>query len=96
MLNQVVIVGRVYEIKDGGIELVVPRSYKNSEGEYDNDYVDVRLYNALNDNVKEYCMKGDIVGVKGKLERLEHSGALSVVADKVTFLASKKNNESGE
>lgn len=96
MLNQVVIVGRVYEIKDSGVELAVPRSYKNSEGVYDTDFIDVRLYNALNDNVKEYCTKGDIVGVKGRLERLEHSGALSVVAEKVTFLSSKKNNESGE
>ena len=101
MLNQVVIVGRLVEIteikeneignKNCNIKLAVPRSYKNENGEYETDFIDCTLWQGIAENTLEYCHKGDVIGIKGKLQNKEDK--LSVVAEKVSFLTSKKESE---
>ena len=90
MLNQVVVVGRIYSIENGKLVLAVPRSFKNENGEYDTDYIDVRLSKSIERNVSTYCEKGDLVGVKGRLE--SSINKMQVIADKVTFLSSRKKD----
>ena len=43
-------------------------------------------------NAKEFCGKGQILGVKGKLQtnKTEDKYYIEVVAEKVSFLSSKK------
>lgn len=99
MLNQIVLVGRlvsdpeINETENGNkvtnITLAVKRSYKNFNGEYETDFIPCIVWNKLAENTEEFCKKGDIVGVKGRLQRLE-GNTLQVVAEKVTFLSSKK------
>lgn len=97
MLNQTVLVGRlvnepvIEEEKHCTITLAVPRSYKNEEGEYDTDFIKAVLWNGIADNVREYCNKGDLIGIKGRLQQTD--GKLELVAEKVTFLSSKKVDE---
>lgn len=96
MLNQIVIVGRLTEtpeINEGKtvITLAVPRSFKNTEGEYDTDFIPFVLMGAVAENTAEWCKKGDIVGIKGRVSCLPGEG-LKLIADKVTFLASKKED----
>lgn len=100
MLNQVVLVGRITEnpklkqledIRGARITLAVQRSYKNSEGVYDTDFIPIQLWNGIAENTCEYCKKGDIVGVKGRLEFKNNQ--IIVVAEKLTFLSSKKEND---
>ena len=98
MLNQIVLVGRLtsdLELKEleGGkkvayLTLAIPRSYKNSEGEYETDFVPVVLWDEVAKNTSEYCKKGDIIGVKGRIE--SEPNRISVVAEKITFLSSNK------
>ena len=105
MLNQVVIVGRlverpIVEENENGkkvcnITLAVPRSYKNAEGIYDTDFIKCTLWNGIAENTVEYCNKGDIIGVKGRLECLGGS-ELQVVVEKVTFLSNNKTNNDKE
>ena len=90
MLNQVVVVGRIYSIENGELVMAVPRSFKNENGEYDTDYIDVRLSKSIEENVSTYCEKGDLVGVKGRLE--SSINKMQVIADKVTFLSSRKKD----
>lgn len=99
MLNQVVLVGRITEnpkleqiedISGARITLAIPRSYKNSEGVYDTDFIPVQLWNGVAENTCKYCKKGDIVGVKGRLEFKDNQ--IIVVAEKLSFLSSKKEN----
>lgn len=90
MLNQVVVVGRINSMENGELVMAVPRSFKNKNGEYDTDYIEVRLSDATEKHVSTYCEKGDIVGVKGRLE--SGINKMSVVADKVTFLSSIKKD----
>lgn len=90
MLNQVVVVGRIYSMENGKLVMAVPRSFKNENGEYDTDYIEVRLSKSIEENVSTYCEIGDLVGIKGRLE--SDLNRMSVVAEKVTFLSSRKKD----
>lgn len=106
MLNQTVIVGRLvrdpelYETENGNkitsITLAVPRSYKNPEGEYDTDFIPCILWKGIAENAVEYCHKGDLLGVKGRLQSRQiedqecKKQVMELVAEKVTYLSSKK------
>ena len=78
MLNQTVLVGRLvrdpelYETESGNkvtnITLAVPRSYKNSNGEYDTDFINCVLWKGIAESASEYCHKGDLLGVKGRIQ----------------------------
>ena len=101
MLNQTVLVGRLVqdpEIKElendkkvCDITLAVTRSYKNADGIYETDFIPVTLWQGITENVKEYCKKGDLVGVRGRLQVREDK--VEVVGEKVTFLSSKAKEE---
>ena len=107
MLNQVVLVGRLTEDlnvttidntkKVASLTLAVQRSFKNPEGIYETDFIRCVLWNAVASSTSEYCKKGDIIGVKGRLQVTSYEDeegnkkyATEVVAEKVTFLSSKK------
>ena len=98
MLNQLVFVGRISEIikesdKKIEVEIKVPRSYKNIEGEYSSDIVTIMLYNTIAQNTIEYCNVGDLIGIKGRIERLDKNKPMEILAEKVTFLSNKKENK---
>lgn len=99
MLNQVIVVGRLTETpqNENGkaiITLAVPRSYKNLEGEYETDFVSFTTMEGIANNVVEYCKKGDIIGVKGKIQstKMASGYSLELVAEKITFLSSKRED----
>lgn len=92
-MNNVMLVGRLVknpEVKEGKalITLAITRPYKNLDGTYDTDFVDCVLWNGIAQNAAEWCKKGDVVGIRGRLQSDE--GKIQVVAEKVTFLTSKK------
>lgn len=109
MLNQVVLVGRLTSDpesiktekgkKRSRVTVAVPRSYKNSEGLYDTDFIHCVLWNGIASNTCEYCKKGDVVGIKGRLQTSNYEKdnetkyVVEVIAEKVTFLTSKKADE---
>ncbi len=98
MLNQIVIVGRLVkdpelrETETGkkvtNITLAVPRSYKNTSGEYETDFIDCTLWTGIAENTSAYCKKGDLLGVKGRVQTRmyekdeEKKYATEVVAEK--------------
>ena len=109
MLNQIVLVGRLTRnievhksdngVKVATISLAIPRSFKNSDGTYDTDFIDCVAFDNIAENTCEYCSKGDIVGVKGRIqsriiekeEKKEYT--VEIIAEKVTFLSSKKSED---
>lgn len=99
MLNQVVLVGRLTEIKREneytiGIELAVPRSFKNEDGIYDTDYIKCMVNGNIAKNTEEYCKKGYLVGIKGRVQAKD--GKIDIIAEKITFLSSKKVDENND
>ena len=101
MLNQIVLVGRLVqdpEIKElendkkvCNITLAIPRSYKNADGIYETDFIPVTLWQGIAEQTTNYCKKGNLVGVKGRLQAREDK--VEVVGEKVTFLSSKAKEE---
>lgn len=80
--------------------IAVPRSYKNADGEYDTDFLDVVTFGQIADTTAEYCKKGDLVGVKGRIETSvyenetgEKKKTTQIIADRITFLSSSKVKE---
>jgi len=95
MLNQTVLVGRLVDQpkkdeKGASITIAVPRSYKNEDGIYETDFIPARLFNGVAENTCEYCKKGDLIGIKGRLQSNENG--LELIAEKITFLSTNKEN----
>ena len=105
MLNQIILVGRlvqdpeIKELENGQrvsyITLAVTRCYKNSDGIYETDFIPCMIYNNVADNVKEYYKKGDLLGIKGRIQtrQEEDKNIIEIVAEKVTFLPNRKETE---
>ena len=109
MLNQIILVGRltrdveVQEADNGKkyaqLCLAIPRSFKNAEGVYETDFINAVAFENIANSTSEYCKKGDIVGVKGRVQTntLENEDGdktykMDVVAEKVTFLSSRSKD----
>jgi single-strand DNA-binding protein len=82
------------------ITLAVNRGYKNQDGEYDTDFLDCSLWTSIAENTAEYCKTGDVIGVKGRLQTrlIENEDGtkhkkMEIIADKVTFLSSARNDK---
>jgi len=110
MLNQTVLVGRLIEeptlrkIENGNsvtnITLAVPRNYKNQNGEYETDFLNCVLWQGIAERTCEYCKKGDLMAIKGRIEskmietkKGDKVSTMELVAEKVTFLSSKISKE---
>lgn len=109
MLNNVVLVGRLTkdpslsegenETKRLNITIAIPRDYKNQDGIYDTDFISCVLWNNLADHTCEYCKKGDIIGIKGRLQSSSYLKddvtyyKTEVVAQRISFLSANKIND---
>lgn len=79
------------------ITVAVQRDFKNSDGIYESDFIRCNLWNGIANQVSEYCHKGDLIGIKGRIQNRsyeEDNGELKyiteIIADKVSFLSTKK------
>lgn len=97
MLNEVALVGRltktpeIMENQDGSkfalINLAIPRSDKNTNGEYETDFIDCTISGNMANEICKYCEKGNIIGVRGKIQNVNYTSQLRIIAKKITFLA---------
>lgn len=109
-MNQVILVGRLCQdpellsVKNQkqmtSITLAINRHFKNNDGIYETDFIRCVLWNGIAANTTEYCHKGDIVGVKGRLQTSVYEDddnnkkyGMDVVAEKITFLSSGNKKE---
>lgn len=114
MLNQIVLVGRIVrqpELKEAEnkskytyMTLAVPRGFKNVNGEYDTDFIDCVLWDNIAANTTEYCKKGDIVGIRGRLQTRmienkkenHNQKVIEVICERITFLSSNPEEKAEE
>ena len=60
------------------------------------------LWKGVAENASEYCHKGDLLGVKGRLQSRmieadeTKKSVMELVAEKVTYLSSKRQDETDE
>lgn len=86
--------------KVANITLACPRSYKNFDGEYETDFITCTLWQGVAESTSEYCKKGYVIEVKGRIQTRtiekedgNKNTIMEIVAEKVTFLSSKKVDE---
>lgn len=108
-MNNVILIGRIskeveVEEVNGGkkvsnITMAVPRSYKNQDGIYETDFINVTIWNSLAELTRDCCKKGDLISIKGRLhmnsyekENGKKEFKLNVVAEKINFLSQSKEN----
>ncbi len=108
MINNVIIIGRLTEdpvvkVLESGtsvctVTLAVTRGYKNMGGEYDTDFIKCVLWEGIANNTAEYCKKGSVVGIKGRIASRDSTiyfskeedikktiTVLEVIGERITF-----------
>lgn len=110
MLNQVIVVGRIVreptlQVSENNkkymnITIAVPRSFKNSEGVYETDYIDCILWDVIASSTSDYCNKGDVIGIRGRIQTRVSDDKdgnkkyyTDIVGEKVTFFSKITNND---
>jgi single-strand DNA-binding protein len=106
-MNQSILVGRltkdaeVKELPNGKmvteITLAVQRSFKNQETlDYDTDFIKCSIWQGLAINTAEYCKKGSMIGVRGRLATRKiqidvekNINTIEFIVEGITFLQSK-------
>ncbi len=112
MINQIILVGRltgdpeIEEYENGKkrtiINIAVQRHFKNIDNKYDTDFFRCVLWNGMASNTKNYCQRGDIVGVKGRVQNRSYVDSenntryiTEIIAEKISFVshAQRKEND---
>ena len=87
------------------INIAVQRQFKNIDNKYDTDFFRCVLWNGMASNTKNYCQRGDIVGVKGRVQNRNYVDSenntryiTEIIAEKISFVShsQKKENNSDE
>ncbi|MER2108098.1 MAG: single-stranded DNA-binding protein [Solibacillus sp.] len=76
-MNQVGLVGRItkdpmlHQLTDGSVinfVIAVSRTFRNSQGTVDADFVQCVAWGKLAEHIAKYCGKGSLIGIKGHLQ----------------------------
>lgn len=106
VINQVTLVGRLTKdpekrITSEGtavaqVTLAVNRNFRNQNGEIDTDFVQCTLWRRAAENTCQYCRKGSVIGITGRLQSRFYDNkdgkrvyVTEVVAETVRFLSSR-------
>lgn len=112
MMNHVGLVGRLTkdpvlrELPENRVAtsfvIAVNRNYRNSHGEVDADFVLCTAWGKLAENIVQYCGKGSLIGVNGRLQTRSYTNkehvkvySTEVVADDVRFYSLKSPGKKG-
>ena len=110
MINQVTLVGRLTKDPDlritqegisvTNVTVAVNRPFRNQHGEIGADFVQCTLWKRTAENTAQYCRKGSLVGITGRIQTRYYDNqegkrvyVTEVVAETVKFLDSKRSAE---
>lgn len=111
MYNYVFLIGRIVrnvevqktknDVSVATLTLAVARPFKNAQTNVaDVDFINVTIWNPLCDTIAEWKKKGDLIGVKGRVQnKVEHhedgreTTSLEIIGERVVFLSSVKDIE---
>jgi single-strand DNA-binding protein len=113
VINQVTLVGRLTkdpELKEttegtpvAQVTLAVSRHFRNHNGEIEADFIQCTLWRKAAENTAQYCRKGSVVGVTGRMQTRHYDNkdgkriyVTEVVADDIRFLSAKAQNVAAE
>ncbi|MBG9858837.1 single-stranded DNA-binding protein [Bacillus wiedmannii] len=111
MMNRVVLIGRLtkepelYYTKQGvayaRVCVAVNSGFRNSLGEQQVDFINCLVWRKSAENVTEYCTKGSLVGITGRIHTSNYEGdqgkriyRTEVVIESITFLERRREGAS--
>ena len=106
VINHVTLVGRLTKDPElrytqegaavANVTLAVSRNFRNAAGEIETDFVNCSLWRKTAENTANYCRKGSVVGVSGRIQSRNYENqegrrvyVTEVVAESVKFLGGK-------
>ena len=106
-MNKIILIGRLVndtELKtlNNGTNYVqgtiaVNRNYKNSEGNYEADFIDFSAFGLTAELINKYFVKGDRIGIIGRLQSRSYTNqqgqkiiVREVIVENIEFLQEKK------
>lgn len=113
MVNNVTLLGRITrdpEVKAVGngsavcnFSLAVNRNFKNQQGEYEADFINVVAFGNTAQRMQQYVAKGNLLAVTGRIQTRNYENNMGqrvyvteVVANNVSFVESRNSrNNSG-
>ena len=112
-MNIVVLIGRItkdievrYTEKDLAVSnftIAVRKDYKNTDGEYESDFINCVSFGNISEYLKKYANKGDLIAVSGRIQIRNYEDkeghkkyVTEVFINKVTLLSSNKNKNEFE
>lgn len=120
MLNIVTLVGVLQDnpelvafdsgTKGAFITLRITKPFKSLDGTYDSDFIRCVLWDGIAQSTCEYCQKGDIIGVRGRLTNktdevsIDVDGTtykkkvshIQVIVERVSFISASKRKSKEE
>ena len=109
MINRAVVCGRL--VRDPELRrtqngtpvtsftLAVNRTFKNADGQQEADFLNCVAWNKTAESVDQYCSKGNLVGVEGRLQSRSYQDnqgnnrtVVEIIADQVQFMQSKDSS----
>lgn len=109
MINRAVVCGRL--VRDPELRrtqngtpvtsftLAVNRTFKNADGQQEADFLNCVAWNKTAEIVEQYCSKGNLVGVEGRLQSRSYQDnqgnnrtVVEIVADQVQFMQTKDSS----
>lgn len=113
MNNTIVLIGRLthkpelrYTSNNKAVvneTIAVTRDYKNSNGEYETDFIDFQIWEKRAETMAQYCEKGDLIGIKGSLRVENYQDKEGnnrkksyVFVEKLSFLQTKQKKEANK
>ncbi|WP_346207643.1 single-stranded DNA-binding protein [Caldifermentibacillus hisashii] len=80
--------------------VAINRTFKNANGEYEADFINVVAFKKTAENVANYTKKGSMVAVDGRIQTRNYQNnegkrvyVTEIVADSIQFLESKKQED---
>ena len=95
MINQIVLVGSLLQKpkdingRTSSFIMQVQRHYTGPSGEALYDIIPVQLWRGAADYTLEVCTEGDLIGVKGRIEK-DADREMKVVAERITIISKKE------
>lgn len=107
MLNKVVLIGRLTRDPEirytaantpvASFTLAVNRNFKNKEGGYDADFINITAWRRLAELISNTLQKGSLIAVTGRIQTSSYEAkdgtrryTTDVVADEIAFLEKKE------
>ena len=79
--------------------LAVQRKFKNSNGDYESDFINCIAYKKMAELMNEYVKKGDLIGIEGRIQTRSYDDKngkkvyiTEVIVESIDFLASKRQS----